>query len=511
MGDGDAVLDEIPLRKFLGCCRSDWGPRELRAVCRKLGLVGVSNVSELLRRVHDGTLNDRLDAAGERRFTSETLDAMVTAAVDVCAPFGNVGVVGAGNCQSANLTPELLTDEEFEELLMGNVPATPSPSTPSAPRSAPPLLTPSGRRAGAGMARNYGASNLNNAGARPPSTSGGSFSPESASLAADSPYGGLSSGRPAAASSQGAGVSRAGAFEFDMFDTDALFHDDEAGSHNSFGRWGPTHHGEFDETVTLRKQICRGLQRVERVAAEAKRRNREVTRCLAEVQADIVRITERMCVARQRRDRRSTYRDPSHDAGSVIGSKAAPQRNAEPHAGSGTGTRARSEGVKAEVPRASPSQRLPRTPGPAYQRRSGSNVLRGAPLRSGGGVGGAAGQSRGAGGEGNHDGTPPPGRPAAEKTPFCARAAQRGFTFGGGAAAAPRAALAAQALDPAQQAQEAVRGQMLSVRTSSEADRRAFVKRLLVKWHPDRNPESIETATAVFQYIQQEKERLLGL
>lgn len=60
-------------------------------------------------------------------------------------------------------------------------------------------------------------------------------------------------------------------------------------------------------------------------------------------------------------------------------------------------------------------------------------------------------------------------------------------------------------------AQEGVRNELLSLRSRTEADRRALVKRLLVKWHPDRNPESSELATAVFQYIQQEKKVLLDL
>jgi len=55
---------------------------------------------------------------------------------------------------------------------------------------------------------------------------------------------------------------------------------------------------------------------------------------------------------------------------------------------------------------------------------------------------------------------------------------------------------------------KAVREQLLALRQRDEADRRTLLKRLLVKWHPDRNPESTELATAVFQCIQQERQQL---
>ncbi|CAE7506291.1 SACS, partial [Symbiodinium natans] len=61
------------------------------------------------------------------------------------------------------------------------------------------------------------------------------------------------------------------------------------------------------------------------------------------------------------------------------------------------------------------------------------------------------------------------------------------------------------------QIQESVRAQLASLRHESKTDQKAAVKRLLVQWHPDRNPESQETATAIFQFIQQEKDKMLGL
>jgi len=60
-----------------------------------------------------------------------------------------------------------------------------------------------------------------------------------------------------------------------------------------------------------------------------------------------------------------------------------------------------------------------------------------------------------------------------------------------------------------QEVQESVRLQMLAARGGTEEERRALVKRLLVAWHPDRNPGSAELATAIFQYVQQERDLLL--
>jgi len=56
----------------------------------------------------------------------------------------------------------------------------------------------------------------------------------------------------------------------------------------------------FEQPQTLRRRLCRGLACVERAATEAKRRNRDVTQCLAEVQSDITRISERMQAVRRK-------------------------------------------------------------------------------------------------------------------------------------------------------------------------------------------------------------------
>eukprot|EP00746_Dinoflagellata_sp_MGD_P006820 gnl/MRDRNA2_/MRDRNA2_113440_c0_seq1.p1 gnl/MRDRNA2_/MRDRNA2_113440_c0~~gnl/MRDRNA2_/MRDRNA2_113440_c0_seq1.p1 ORF type:complete len:430 (-),score=61.66 gnl/MRDRNA2_/MRDRNA2_113440_c0_seq1:14-1303(-) len=66
------VLDES-LRDFLARCRQDWGHADLRSVQRKLHTVGITDVNSLLKAVKDGSLNIKLEAFGERTFTSQTL------------------------------------------------------------------------------------------------------------------------------------------------------------------------------------------------------------------------------------------------------------------------------------------------------------------------------------------------------------------------------------------------------------------------------------------------------
>ena len=47
--------------------------------------------------------------------------------------------------------------------------------------------------------------------------------------------------------------------------------------------------------------------------------------------------------------------------------------------------------------------------------------------------------------------------------------------------------------------------------TCSRESQKAKVKELLFKWHPDKNPSDTDKATRVFQFVQREKERILGL
>ncbi|CAE7775616.1 unnamed protein product [Symbiodinium sp. CCMP2456] len=120
-----------------------------------------------------------------------------------------------------------------------------------------------------------------------------------------------------------------------------------------------------------------------------------------------------------------------------------------------------------------------------------------------------------------YDATPPRATSAGMKTPIrksgsagdsprCARAAQEGFRFGGWQPPA-KAVQADRVSRPHQVLQDSVRAQLSSLRHESKADQKAAVKRLLVQWHPDRNLESQDTATAIFQFIQQEKDKMLGL
>ncbi|EDO32860.1 predicted protein, partial [Nematostella vectensis] len=38
--------------------------------------------------------------------------------------------------------------------------------------------------------------------------------------------------------------------------------------------------------------------------------------------------------------------------------------------------------------------------------------------------------------------------------------------------------------------------------------RRKIIKRLFLKWHPDKNPDDVEFCTKVFQHLQNEIQRL---
>lgn len=59
-------------------------------------------------------------------------------------------------------------------------------------------------------------------------------------------------------------------------------------------------------------------------------------------------------------------------------------------------------------------------------------------------------------------------------------------------------------------AKETVRAQLRGAQRLGDVARRASIRRLQVQWHPDKNRDDPELATAVFQFIQEEK-ALLGL
>jgi len=384
-------------------------------VQRKLSLIGVADVSELLKRVHDGSINDSLEKAGERRFNLVTLESMRS--------------VGSRMTSAWLESSECLLEESSSEGENGH--------------------TPCGNLAG----------------------------------------------------------------NSDFLDPSFFFDDEKASGgqsrcelrspKSSLGRWTPSRKLEpYDEEVallheqaSLRRQICRGLSQMEAVSAEARRRNFEVTRCLAEVQADITRITDRMCAARQRQA--AKYHDTSQEQ--TIG-------NASVYSRTPLG--------KARRPSSLPSDGLfpptwPRRPG-SESRRKQSREVRGDQNSDSMGRRqcDADGKSGFAFGFASR----------APKEATSTRGKQSGFRFGGNAPTrAPQlkgrrtASDPANTSDPTSRAQEVVRQQLLTMLDRSEPEKRAFVKRLLVKWHPDRNPESVEVATAIFQYIQQEKQHLMGL
>jgi sacsin len=61
--------------------------------------------------------------------------------------------------------------------------------------------------------------------------------------------------------------------------------------------------------------------------------------------------------------------------------------------------------------------------------------------------------------------------------------------------------------------QQAERSAMQQLRAlqqlPSKAERQRAFKDLLRVWHPDKNPQNVEVATAVFQRLQSERSKLL--
>lgn len=74
-------------------------------------------------------------------------------------------------------------------------------------------------------------------------------------------------------------------------------------------------------------------------------------------------------------------------------------------------------------------------------------------------------------------------------------------------------ALPAGAVDPKTVSPEerAVLKELQSVRNASRDSQKAKVKELLFRWHPDKNPTCVEKATQVFQFVQRQREVVLGL
>jgi len=59
--------------------------------------------------------------------------------------------------------------------------------------------------------------------------------------------------------------------------------------------------------------------------------------------------------------------------------------------------------------------------------------------------------------------------------------------------------------------EQAVMKELRSVIGASRDVQKAKVKELLFRWHPDKNPECVEHVTRVFQFVQKQRELVLGL
>eukprot|EP00747_Dinoflagellata_sp_TGD_P062261 gnl/TRDRNA2_/TRDRNA2_152919_c0_seq1.p1 gnl/TRDRNA2_/TRDRNA2_152919_c0~~gnl/TRDRNA2_/TRDRNA2_152919_c0_seq1.p1 ORF type:complete len:416 (+),score=108.37 gnl/TRDRNA2_/TRDRNA2_152919_c0_seq1:594-1841(+) len=97
-------------------------------------------------------------------------------------------------------------------------------------------------------------------------------------------------------------------------------------------------------------------------------------------------------------------------------------------------------------------------------------------------------------GGGGHEARPPPCRP-----PPCGS----GPTSAGGYMDS-----GAKEMPPEERA---VLKELQSVRSAPRDSQKAKVKELLLRWHPDKNPESADKATRVFQFVQRQRGIVLGI
>lgn len=248
-----------------------------------------------------------------------------------------------------------------------------------------------------------------------------------------------------------------------------------------------------EEYEALQRDICHGLDLLGLASAQARRRQVDMAADLVDVQAGVDRLAERMRAERQRRQPSS-----SASAATPKAQRPAADTTRPPAAGSArpsvsrsaqSASSSRPPAARARPPR-SPSPRREETPRCSRAEQGGFTFGR----ESGDPDTGPPPQPR------THAGAPPPG----------SASPRLGFAKPPPSGSTPSSASEAAKTEEAA-AKEAARAELLSARGGDEAERRAVVKRLMFQWHPDRNPNSVQISTAVFQYIQQEKTALLGL
>eukprot|EP00933_Yihiella_yeosuensis_P013052 TRINITY_DN12272_c4_g1_i1.p1 TRINITY_DN12272_c4_g1~~TRINITY_DN12272_c4_g1_i1.p1 ORF type:complete len:486 (+),score=109.22 TRINITY_DN12272_c4_g1_i1:251-1708(+) len=484
IGSRQALHDpeELPLRSFLQRCNPDWGPRDLKNVERKLSVIGIKRVGELINTEQKGLLNDFLDAAGERRFNLETLEA-ISFQGDALRP-GQGGVAAKAPLWSQNRPPR--------------------------PPSIPPIVTSSFT------------TDMRNSAASPSESSA-----SGSSGCKRSSFTGSLSTNINDADDDDDDDSDVNIAEFEDMLNGFFAKASKATGHRQSQK--SSNRGsckiDFSDLASLRSQVNRGLHFIDEAAAEAHRRNADINRSLEEVQADITRISERMVAARTQRRRGKAA---AANAASASLPKATPSSSFTsvppldpkwpPVAGlpkAAPGQR-RQRGQRYFADRSAP----PRTPPAAATRPvasgtyvSASDAYTRKPA-SRGGIGSRQDSRSGA----RHGTRAPPQNQEAPSGGPCPRAAQAGFAFGGANNQNRKGQRQEAPLqefpepdDGRDIVRQSVRTQMLNMQGRSQEEKRATVKRLLVKWHPDRNPDSAELATSVFQYIQQEKHQLLGV
>jgi len=569
--------EDVSLISFLGCCQNDWGPRDLQQVQRKLAAIGVIRVTDLSRHLQDQSLNSKLESLGERRFADETVKSMRRAFAQIGAGVDSLGCSPASRPRISGIADTL--DDDFSRLLSFDLPSQTAAWTSYSASAAP-----SPRQSRKSVRASSKPSPLLTPISPPPikpstAPSAGSRTPGRRANAAWA-----FSGRPVTADYQAAPAGGPMSSDDDGMGDKTPNSARAATFLNPVGKSSDI----FASPHVVRKQIRRGLQSIEHTAKEARRRDRAVAKCLAEVQADIQRVRRKMSEARQRksdgfeqksdpstaRQRSSRTSGTSAVAAGASTARAESQSMPTSHpstarqrssATSGTSTTSGTSAVAAGASTArAESQSMPTS----QSNQSGGYRASTAPT----GFGRTHRGDSSLRGSANTRGIPKPAAPCAERpcqapeqdaeegsasfyglfandgfgqsspkknadrdgcqtpkaarehafgqTPVAEEDAESAEDDRSDVTADDETDLLADARRPhtarvfdsvaASEVRRAVHAQLLTVKNASDADQRLVVKRLLVEWHPDRNPSRSDLATDVFQYIQQEKERILG-
>jgi len=217
-----------------------------------------------------------------------------------------------------------------------------------------------------------------------------------------------------------------------------------------------------EHPIALRRKLCHGLLGVQATAAQAKQRSREVAQCLAEIR-----------VAKRRQQSAKVMSSVAE----VVGGQ--PIERVQPLLAPSAATPLATRVFGRRVARAAAAPAAPPPPAPEREEVEEDDEV--------------------------HDCSSCSPRPPRLSSQHPAAVPPPGLP--------PHMMLSGNSVldSSVAQARREVRTSLLAACSCSEGERRAVVKQLLVRWHPDRNLDRVELATVIFQFIQQEKQSLLGL